>query len=338
MGGKEVENGQWLKVEDAHLLVIKNATCKGTNCSDFQSNWAHATRCSPQGSRRRSMATHGFCNTWSAPSLMDGPKGSKHVPWLLPLYGPWSGSFQHFTRDYAPKLALVPEGVLRDPRLHVLVERSSNAIVNGILEAFGISRDRQLSPQEVHTVTAERVYIPAAPAYDNQRYLYELYRRRLGVRYKSPPARRTIMYFSRHGASSRRISNEDSLLLRLTNWIALRGRNERLVTFSRASTLNSTVKSLSDVKLFIGAHGGGMYNTFLLPANTAIIEFAPLENTYHPICRSGSVLSHWYWMFPWPNMGHRTTSGPIDIDLLQVFFERALQHLDDMHLNTSPAR
>eukprot|EP00854_Cymbomonas_tetramitiformis_P018823 gene18823-22490_t len=291
MGGKEVENGQWLKVEDAHLLVIKNATCKGTNCSDFQSNWAHerpADRSLARGLEVKGLEMVLLTSFTAVVQLFhydvaDGPKGSKHVPWLLPLYGPWSGSFQHFTRDYAPKLALVPEGVLRDPRLHVLVERSSNAIVNGILEAFGTARGPGQLP-EVHTVTAERVYIPAAPAYDNQRYLYELYRRRLGVRYKSPPARRTIMYFSRHGASSRRISNEDSLLLRLTNWIALRGRNERLVTFSRASTLNSTVKSLSDVKLFIGAHGGGMYNTFLLPANTAIIEFAPLENTYHPIC------------------------------------------------------
>ena len=48
--------------------------------------------------------------------------------------------------------------------------------------------------------------------------------------------------------------------------------------------------------------------------------------------RSASILDQYYWMFPWFKMGHTApASGAVDLQLLEVYFKMAMDHLDREH-------
>eukprot|EP00976_Prorocentrum_cordatum_P118055 1196403-Prorocentrum_minimum.AAC.3 len=136
-----------------------------------------------------------------------------------------AGSFQHFTRDYAPKLALLPPQILKvhipsfpaskyqkectspygqvvcgaskvladpyyltaewvvclasrvllpcgaflqNPALHILTDRTSNPVVSGVLDAFGVGKERRLSYNPAVLYSADRLYVPVATEYDSQ--------------------------------------------------------------------------------------------------------------------------------------------------------------------------
>ena len=60
------------------------------------------------------------------------------------------------------------------------------------------------------------------------------------------------------------------------------------------------------------------------------LEFAPLLETYHTICRSASILEQYYWMVPWPQMAHRTPAGPLAVRAFKRVFDAAMKLHDSL--------
>ena len=320
--------GVELEIPDAHLVQLSDVFCKGFNCSDYQTKWDFQTRCESSTYKRRP-SNRNFCKLGT--EARGPPSGRvKRVKKLLPLYGIWSNSFQHFSRDYAPRLALLPDKLLHDPELNVLLDKSDNEIVNGILRRFGITRDRMLYFDTSTLFHAETLYLPLVDKYDVQIYLYDEYRTRIGVRHAPVQERPAVLYLSRAGLASRKVANEQEVLQALRGWLKARGRGERLVVASRPESLERMIKTLAGVKMIVGPHGGAMYNAMLAQKHTFILEFAPLLETYHTICRSASILEQYYWMVPWPQMAHRTPAGPLAVRALERVFDAAMKLHDSL--------
>lgn len=124
--------------------------------------------------------------------------------------------------------------------------------------------------------------------------------------------RRVISYCSRNDQTltenlGRQVLNEDVVLDVVRAFADAHGFEVDMFRHTNYTTVDSLIDYFSDVRLFIGPHGGCLSNVVFLPCGSAVVEFLPLDNEGKPaglahpgmmMFMQSSFLEQEYWLLP----------------------------------------
>ena len=227
---------------------------------------------------------------------------------LLPILVPESEAFQHFIDGALPKIIQAYE-LIQLHNVTLLLHRPRDKAVEEILRRIGIRKDwveyHDYSPVTAKYLINSCVTPPLHP------YIWKKMRRLMNLGeyddYTGDQNRTKLVVLSpRYDNlnSGRRVRNMDEVL----EYMHSRYGKKGLVLFQKPRTIRRTIRLFSRTKIFLGMHGGAMYNHVFAPRDMHIVEFMPTEpQTGHPvptgtahaiIWQMSSLIGQPYWRIP----------------------------------------
>lgn len=200
---------------------------------------------------------------------------------LIPLLVPDGDSFQHFTDGVLPKIMQVYHIITKECHCKLVLyqPRVQDKHVHDMLAALDIREDQLVFVRKgaVGPFGADKlIYTCRTPPIHP--VLWREARRALWRQF--PPVevmkkdKEFITILSRDGKGNggRRIINEDDMYDQLKQRYG-----EHIVkrVVGSALSFNQTIHIFQRTRLFVGPHGGGMYNTLFAPEGSAVVEFFP---------------------------------------------------------------